>query len=80
MIEISLAQMEGFAGNLLHLRSTGGGGRIALSARALASFDADQRARLERHGALVSAPLDTIEAHGGGSARCMLAEVFAPKG
>jgi hypothetical protein len=78
VIELTRAQMRSFAGNLLALRSRAGEPLIALSDAAWSSLDVAQRAALERHGRIVRAPLATIEAHGGGSARCMLAELFAP--
>lgn len=75
---LSRPQMGAFAGNLLQL-ATGVGGRvIALSATALDAFDAGQRGLLERHGRVVAVPVPTIERFGGGSVRCMLAEVFLP--
>ncbi len=78
-IEISVAEMNGFAGNLLALRSTGGGALIAASDTAWSSLAPGVRRRLERHGAIVTAPIPTIERFGGGSVRCMIAEVFLPR-
>ena len=76
LVAIDLGQMECFAGNVLELRSRSGESLIVLSERARRAFRPAQLAVLERHAALVSADLDTIETHGGGSARCMIAEVF----
>jgi hypothetical protein len=76
LVEITLEQVGEFAGNVLPLRSRDGEPRIVLSERARRAFTPAQTRVLERHGALVSAPLDTIETIGGGSARCMLAEVL----
>jgi hypothetical protein len=76
LVALSLAQMEEFAGNTLELRARDGRALFVLSVRALRALHAEQRARLERHGTLVSSELETIETHGGGSARCMLAELF----
>ena len=78
LIDLSLEQLHSFAGNVLELRA-GDSPVIALSATALASLDAAQRRALEAHGELVVADVRTIEAHGGGSVRCMLAEVALPK-
>jgi hypothetical protein len=78
VLALTRAQMRSFAGNLLALRSRAGEPLIALSDAAWASLDDPQRAALERHGKIVRAPLPTIETYGGGSARCMLAELFAP--
>lgn len=73
VIDLAPAQIHAFAGNVLQLA-----GVVALSRAALASLAPAQVATLERHGAIVAADLDTIERVGGGSARCMLAEVFLP--
>ena len=78
VIPLGTDQVRGFAGNLLGLWAGDGQGRIVLSERALGSLESGQRAALERHGDLVWAPLNTIETLGGGSARCMLAEVVGP--
>jgi len=76
LVELELAQLDEFAGNLLELRSRDGRALFVLSARARRALRAPQLALLERHGQLVSVELETIETHGGGSARCMIAEVF----
>ena len=80
VIEIDAAEMGCFAGNLLMLRARDGGARIALSEAAWQGLAPDKRRRLERHGGIVAAAIPTIERHGGGSVRCMLAEVFLPRG
>jgi hypothetical protein len=49
---------------------------VALSATAWDSLDGPRRAAVARHGEVVAVPVPTIEHHGGGSVRCMLAEVF----
>lgn len=71
VIPLDPAAVSGFAGNLLELA----GPVIALSTTALAALGPAART-LERHGALVPVSIPTIEAAGGGSVRCMLAEVF----
>jgi hypothetical protein len=78
LIELSFEQLHSFAGNLLELRA-GDHAVIALSAAALASLHGPQRRALEAHGELVVADVDTIEKHGGGSVRCMLAEIALPR-
>ena len=78
VIAISLEQMEQFAGNMLQLHNTNGQPLLILSATALRSFTPDQIARLERHNPLLAPEIPTIEEIGGGSARCMIAECFAP--
>ena len=50
-----------------------------MSQAALESLGQDQIATLRNHGRIISSSLDTIEACGGGSARCMMAEIFLPK-
>jgi hypothetical protein len=78
VIEIDEAQMAAFAGNILQLRSGDDRSLIVMSSRAYASFRPEQLARLESHGTILHTPLATIEDHGGGSARCMIAEIFNP--
>ena len=79
VIEIDAAEMNGFAGNLLALSARDGAPLIALSGTALAALAPGKRRRLERHGAIVAADIPTIERLGGGSVRCMLAEIFLPR-
>jgi hypothetical protein len=74
-IDISLEQMEAFCGNVLELENDRGEKLIVMSDRAFYAFTDEQRAALEAHAELVHADLTTIETHGGGSARCMLAEL-----
>jgi hypothetical protein len=78
LIDLSAEQLTSFAGNLLELAGNAGP-VIALSAAALRSLAGPTRRALERHGALVSADIATIERIGGGSVRCMLAEVPLPR-
>lgn len=78
LVPLTLDQLDEFAGNVLELRSRTGEALLVLSARARRALRPDQLAILRRHARLVSTDLTTIETHGGGSARCMLAEVFAP--
>lgn len=77
-VAISVAQMNGFAGNLLALRSADGEPLIAMSAAAWECLGPRERLALERRGRIVTAPIPTIERYGGGSVRCMIAEVFLP--
>lgn len=80
VIAIDSAEMKGFAGNLLALRSSGGQPVIAMSEAARDALAPEKLRRLERHGAVSAVPIPTIERLGGGSVRCMLAEVFLPRG
>jgi len=78
ILEISMRQMQGFAGNLMELRGRDGP-LITLSATAWDVLDPSQRALLERHGRVLAARIPTIETLGGGSVRCMLAEIHLPR-
>jgi hypothetical protein len=77
VIDLSRAELEGFACNLLELAGADGP-VIAMSAAALRALAAPTRAALERYGRFVTADIGTIERLGGGSVRCMLAEVALP--
>jgi hypothetical protein len=77
IIEISLAQAGCFAGNVLELDTTNGP-RMVMSETALAAFTATQLRVLGESVRPLAVPLATIERVGGGSARCMLAEIFLP--
>lgn len=80
VVEIGMAQMYAFAGNMLELRSGADELLIALSASAYSALTVEQRASLsELSGPLIWAPIPTIERLGGGSVRCMLAEIFLPR-
>jgi hypothetical protein len=78
-IAIGIAEMQGFAGNLLALRARNGGQVIAMSESAWKSLAPATRTALESHGRIVTAAIPTIERLGGGSVRCMIAEVFLPR-
>jgi hypothetical protein len=78
IVDISLAQMENFAGNILELAASRGN-LIALSTTALGSLNPAQQKTLEAHATLVPASIPTIERLGGGGMRCMLAEIHLPK-
>lgn len=76
IVEISLEQMNHFAGNMLQVRNCAGETILVMSSQADRSLRPEQIKRLEAHTRLLHAPIETIETHGGGSARCMMAEVF----
>ena len=77
---ITAAQMVQFAGNLLELRNATGAGVLAVSQRGWDSLAPDARARLASVvSRVVAVPVPAIEDAGGGSVRCMLAEVFLPR-
>jgi hypothetical protein len=78
VIEITFDQMHSFAGNLLELKSPKGN-IIVLSTRAAKALTRPQKDVLRRHGKLVTSSLNAIETYGGGSVRCLLAEIFLEK-
>ncbi|HEY7640248.1 MAG TPA: arginine deiminase-related protein [Steroidobacteraceae bacterium] len=76
IVELTMQQLGEFAGNMLELRSASGEAVVAMSSRALDSLTPQQRELIQQHGGpIVAAPIPTIETLGGGSVRCMLAEV-----
>lgn len=79
VIEISEDQVHNFAGNMLQVRGTNDELFLVMSASALNSLNQSQKSQIENHCKIISSSLDTIEACGGGSARCMMAEIFLPK-
>lgn len=79
VILITEAQMNNFAGNMLQVRGANDKRYLVMSTSAYQSLTPKQIAQLEKHAEILSSGLDTIEACGGGSARCMMAEIFLPK-
>jgi hypothetical protein len=79
VILITESQVNNFAGNMLELRGTNHKRYIVMSTSAHQSLTEKQIAQLEKHAQILSSSLDTIEACGGGSARCMMAEIFLPR-
>lgn len=78
IIDISLNQMTHFAGNMLELKSNHNKNILALSQTAFDSFNNLQQNELNNHCELLPLNIKTIETIGGGSARCMIAEIFLP--
>lgn len=78
IVAISLDQMNAFAGNMLQVRNNREETLLVMSEQAYRSLTPAQIQTLERHTQLLYSPIDTIETYGGGSARCMIAEVFLP--
>lgn len=76
IIEISLEQMAQFAGNILEVRNQTGEPLLVMSQTAKESLNREQLKKLESYCKIVSSNLSTIENNGGGSARCMIAELF----
>ena len=80
VVEISMAQMSEYCGNMLAVRSRLGDPLLEMSHRAYHALTEAQRTTLRRHFRWLTAhPIYTIERLGGGSVRCMLAEVFLPR-
>lgn len=76
IVEISLDQVEHFAGNMLELKSRNGKPLMIMSAEARESLTMKQETIISTYNKILSPELTTIETNGGGSARCMIAEIF----
>ncbi len=79
IISLTEAQINNFAGNMLELKGSNDRRYLVMSTAAHQSLTKKQIAQIEEHVTIISSNLDTIEACGGGSARCMIAEIFLPK-
>ena len=79
LIDVDYGQMAGFACNVIELMNRDGDPVIALSSAALQALRPDQRRALEGFGELVDVPIPTIEAVGGGSVRCLIADIHLPR-
>ena len=79
VILITEEQVNNFAGNMLEVKGTDDRRYLIMSTSAHQSLTKKQIAQIEEHVTILSSSLDTIEACGGGSARCMMAEIFLPK-
>ncbi len=79
IIEISEEQIQQFAGNMLQVQNKEGKKFLVMSQTAYHSLTPEQVAAIEKYCEIIYSDLNTIEVNGGGSARCMLAEVFLPK-
>lgn len=79
IILITEEQVNNFAGNMLEVKGTNGQRYVVMSQSAYQSLTPEQIKKLESHAQILYSSLDTIEACGGGSARCMMAEVFLPQ-
>ncbi|MBL7755879.1 MAG: amidinotransferase [Chitinophagaceae bacterium] len=78
IITISLDQMAHFAGNMLQVQNISGERLLIMSSQAFQSLNQAQLKQLTAFNRILHAPLNTIERNGGGSARCMLAEIHLP--
>lgn len=79
IILITEDQVNNFAGNMLEVKGANNKSYVVMSNSAHQSLTKDQISKIEKHSEILSSSLDVIEACGGGSARCMMAEVFLPK-
>ena len=79
IINISEAQMQQFAGNMLQVKGANDKTYMVMSTAAFKSLTSEQIIIIENHSKIIHSDLTTIETCGGGSARCMMAEVFLPK-
>lgn len=79
IVAITEKQMHEFAGNMLQVKAKNGPA-LVMSDRAYRSLQPDQIKTLESFGPIIHPKLDIIETCGGGSARCMMAEIFLPQG
>lgn len=79
IIEISLEQMHQFSGNMLQLVNTEGRLILVMSTQAYSSLTKDQTLAIIKHTDILHSDIRNIEAYGGGSVRCMMAEIFLSK-
>jgi hypothetical protein len=78
IIEITYEQMESFAGNMLEVIGDGGHRYLVMSQSSYNLLTTDQKQRLEKKTNLLPVAIPNIEKYGGGSVRCMMAEIFLP--
>ena len=79
IIEISENQVSSFAGNMLQILDRNNNPLLIMSESAYNVLSNPQKDTINKHAKIVFSSLNTIETYGGGSARCMMAEVFLPK-
>ena len=79
IIDITEEQVNNFAGNMLQVKGNNDEQFLVMSQAALDCLTESQKAQINKHCKIISSSLTTIETCGGGSARCMMAEVFLPK-
>ena len=78
IIDITFNQLNHFAGNMLQVKNANDEKLLVMSTQAYNSLDDSQVKTLESYNTIIHSDISTIEANGGGSARCMMAEVFLP--
>ena len=79
IIAIDQKQLLQFAGNVLQLQARPAGSVLAISTAACLALRPDQRQAIEKHARIVESPLPLFESIGGGSTRCMMADVHLPR-
>ncbi|NCI46399.1 amidinotransferase [Sediminibacterium sp. WSJ-3] len=79
VIPISRNQMNHFAGNMLQVCNASGEPFLVMSTQAYRSLSAEQLHALTQYNAVIHSDISDIETNGGGSARCMIAEIFLPE-
>ena len=79
IIDITESQVNNFAGNMLQVKGKDDKLYLIMSQAAYESLTQNQINTIEKHCSILSSSLNVIEACGGGSARCMMAEVFLPR-
>ncbi len=78
LIEIGMYQMNNFAGNMLQVNNSSGKKFLIMSSKAYNSLSKRQIDKLTSFNDIIHSSLDIIESNGGGSARCMMAEIHLP--
>lgn len=78
IIEIGFNQMNHFAGNMLQVHNSRGEKFLVMSSQAYHSLTTEQINQIEYFNPIIHSDISTIETNGGGSARCMMAEIFLP--
>lgn len=76
IIELSVGQIYNYCGNTLQVTSPAGSAKIIMSETAMQGFTHKQLEKLKKYGEIIPVEIPVIETVGGGSARCMLAEIF----
>jgi hypothetical protein len=79
IIDISFSQMNSFAGNMLCVKNSSNETLLVMSQSAYDSLNKEQKLKLEKYCRLLPISIPTIETIGGGSARCMMTEIFLPE-
>jgi hypothetical protein len=79
VIDITEEQLRHYAGNMLEVKNKEGKHFLVMSEQAFRSLRPDQIQAIQKYAEIIPVPIYTIEHIGGGSARCMMAEIFLPE-